>query len=123
MDSESALATIFTLFPSTPPEFIICRPFGDGPSDLCEVRCHCRFCQFLKIHLSELPVKLYLGQNEDHSLRDSISDSSDKLLQRGSGGKVSIYVTLVKGEYMQSSTYFCRRLLLVMRSRCHHEGF
>ena len=29
------------------------------------------------------------------------------------GGKVSIYVILVEGEYRQSSTYFCRRLLLV----------
>ena len=48
-------------------------------------------------------VKFYLGQNEDDSLGDSISDSSEKLLQRG---KVSIYVILVKGEYMQLSTYF-----------------
>ena len=28
------------------------------------------------------------------------------------GGKVSVHVTLVKEEYMQSSTYFCRRFLL-----------
>ena len=28
-------------------------------------------------------------------------------------GKVSIYVVLVKGEYMQSSTYFSRGFLLV----------
>ena len=42
-------------------------------------------------------------------------------------GKVSIYVILVKGKYMQSSTYFCRlfllvlwRLLLVMRGRHYH---
>ena len=110
MDSESALATIFTLFPSTPPEFIICRPFGDGPSDQCEVMCHCRFCQFLKIHLSELPVKFYLGQNEDHSLRDSISDSSDKLLQRDGGGTV-VYIC-------NFGTCFSRRLLLVSRSVC-----
>ena len=33
----------------------------------------------------ELQVKLYLGQNEDCSLGDSISDSSEKLLQRGGG--------------------------------------
>ena len=31
----------------------------------------------------ELQVKFYLGQNEDHSPGDSISDSSEKLLQRG----------------------------------------
>ena len=32
-------------------------------------------------------------------------------------------VILVKQGYMQSSTYFSRRLLLVTRSSCHHEGF
>ena len=40
--------------------------------------------------------KFYLGQNEDYGLGDSISDSSKKLLQSG-GGKVSIYVILLKG--------------------------
>ena len=41
----------------------------------------------------------YLGQNEDNSLGESISDISEKLL--GSGRRqVSIYVILVKGEYM-----------------------
>ena len=39
------------------------------------------------------------------------------------GVKVTIYVILVKGEYVQSSTHFCRRLLLVTRSRHHHERF
>ena len=39
-------------------------------------------------------VKFYLGQNQDDSLGDSISDSSEKLLQRG---KIRIYVILVKG--------------------------
>ena len=29
------------------------------------------------------------------------------------GGKVSVYVILVKGEYMQSSTYIFQRFLLV----------
>ena len=33
--------------------------------------------------------------------------SSEKLLQRGRG-RDSIDVMLVKGEYMQSSNYFCR---------------
>ena len=45
-----------------------------------------------------------MGQNEDYSLGDNISDNSEKLLQIGRG-KVSIYVNLVKGEYIQSSTY------------------
>ena len=35
---------------------------------------------------------------------DSTSDGSEKLLQRD-GGKDSIYVILVKGEFMQSSTF------------------
>ena len=33
----------------------------------------------------DLCVKFYLGQNEDYSPEDSISDSSEKLLQRGKG--------------------------------------
>ena len=37
------------------------------------------------------------------------------------GEKPSIYVILVKEEYMQSSTDFCRRFLLVMRSSHHQE--
>ena len=63
------------------------------------------------------------GQDEDYSPGDGISESSEKLLQRGRGRSVyvSIYVISVKGEFMQSSTYnFCRRLLLVTRNRCHH---
>ena len=46
----------------------------------------------------ELQVKFYLWQNEDYSLRDNASDSSERLLQRGSGEK-SIYKILVKGEF------------------------
>ena len=38
------------------------------------------------------------------------------------GEKVSIEVILVKGKYMQSSTYFCRMFLLVTKSSRHHEG-
>ena len=45
----------------------------------------------------ELRVKFYLGQNEDCSLGDSTSESSEKLLQKGTGGR-SIYVILVTGE-------------------------
>ena len=40
--------------------------------------------------------KFYLGQNEDCTLEGSISDSSDRLLQSGSGGR-SIYKVSVKG--------------------------
>ena len=53
------------------------------------------------------------GQNEDCSSEDSISDSSDKLLQRGSG-KDSIYVILVKGGvHAVKRIYFFRKFLLV----------
>ena len=45
----------------------------------------------------KLQVKFYLGQNEDPSLRGSISDYSERLLQRDSGG-TSIYKVLVKVE-------------------------
>ena len=41
---------------------------------------------------------LYLGQNEDRSPADSISDSSERLLQKGSGGR-SIRKIMVKGEF------------------------
>ena len=40
----------------------------------------------------ELWAKFYLGQTEDCSLGDNISDSSERLLQRDNGGKASIYV-------------------------------
>ena len=42
-------------------------------------------------------LKFYLGQNEDYSPGDSISDSSEKLSQRGRGGRSVLYMTLVKG--------------------------
>ena len=51
----------------------------------------------------ELPVKFYVGQYEDCTLGDSTSDGSEKLFQRGRG-KESMYVILVKADYMQSST-------------------
>ena len=44
----------------------------------------------------ELWVKFYLGQNEDCSSEGSISESSERLLQRSSGRK-TIYKVLVKG--------------------------
>ena len=52
----------------------------------------------------ELQVKCYLGQDESYSPGDSTSDNSKKMLQR-SRGKISIYVSLAKEEYMQSSMY------------------
>ena len=47
----------------------------------------------------ELGVSFIRGQNEDCSLGDSTSDSSEKLFQR-QRDKASIHVTLVKGLFM-----------------------
>ena len=66
-----------------------------------------------KCTMWELWVKFYLGWNEDCRPGDNTSDSSEKLLQRGSGER-SVYMWfLVKGAYMQSSTHFPKRFLLV----------
>ena len=79
-------------------------------------------------YIRELQVKFPLGQNEDCSLGESISDGSEKLLQRGKG-KGSIYVILIKREHMQSSTYyfgenFCcsHEASASHRNNHHHEG-
>ena len=45
----------------------------------------------------ELWVNVYLGQNEDYSPGDSLSDSPEKLLRRGKGeGQSVLYLMLVK---------------------------
>ena len=62
----------------------------------------------------------YLGQNEGYSPGESISDSSEKPLWRGSG-EVSIYVILVKGEYMKSSTYFLQKVAASLVKVTSHE--
>ena len=46
-------------------------------------------CPLKRYIVWELQVKFYLGQNEGRSPEDSTSDNSEKLLQRGSGGKVN----------------------------------
>ena len=67
-------------------------------------------------------VKFYWGQNEDYRPGDSISLSSEKVLQRGR----------VEGQYICNfgeggvhaiKHIFFFRFLLVMSSSCHHEGF
>ena len=57
----------------------------------------------------ELQVKFYLGQNEDCSLGGSTSDISERLLQRGSGGR-SIYTILVKGDFDAIKHSFYKRV-------------
>ena len=56
------------------------------------------------------------------SLGDNISEGSEKLLQRGRGEGQDIG-NFGEGEYMQSTTYFCRRFLVVTRNSHHHEEF
>ena len=58
------------------------------------------------MHNLRVEVKFYLGQDEDCSPGGSISDSSERLLQSGSGGE-SVYKVLGKGEFnaMKHSVY------------------
>ena len=56
-----------------------------------------------------------MGQNEDCSLGGSISESSESLLQSGSGGK-SIYKVLEKGEFNTLKHSFYKRVSV------SHEG-
>ena len=60
-------------------------------------------------------MNLFAGSNGD-------ADTENRLVDQGLGkermGKVSMYEILVKGKYMQSSTYFSRRFLLVSGSFC-----
>ena len=74
-----------------------------------------------KVDQLESCEMFYLGQNEDFSLRDSISDSCETLLQSGSGWK-SIYLVLVKGEFSTTNHSFYKGFWIVTRIWCHHEG-
>ena len=47
-------------------------------------------CRLKRYTTWELRVKFYLGQNEDCSLGGSTSESSERLLQRGSGRKFNM---------------------------------
>ena len=63
-----------------------------------------------------------MGQNEDYILEAAVQIALRNF--RELAKKVSTYVILVKkGRYIAVKHTFYRRLLLVMRSRCHHEGF
>ena len=71
----------------------------------------------------------FIWVSEDCSLGGSTSDSFENLLQRGKG-EDSIYVILVKREYMQSSMFIfykvsagLMKFLQVTRNCCHHEVF
>ena len=82
-----------------------------------------------KLHSVRVASYVYLGQNKDDSLGDSILDSSEKLLQR-EVGKVSLYMISVKaGSTCNQAPVFCRKFplvlwgpLLVTRSSHHREG-
>ena len=60
--------------------------------------------------------KFYLGQNEDFSQGDGTSDSSEKLLQRSSGGR-SIYIILVVNIY-DFSEFQCNQTLILQKFFC-----
>lgn len=62
-------------------------------------------------------VKFYLEQNEDNSLGDSFSDSSEELPQRGSEEGQHI-CDFAKGGCVKPSIHFGRSLLLITGRRC-----
>ena len=55
--------------------------------------------------------------------RETASQIALRNCSKQVGGKVSIYVVLVKGEYMQSSTYFLQKVSasLVKVTASHEE--
>ena len=59
------------------------------------------------------PVKFYWGKNEDYSLGDSTSESSEKLLQRGRGEGQYICMWFSWKGNTYKHVFFHRRLLLV----------
>ena len=69
----------------------------------------------------ELWVKFYWGQNEDGSPGGSISYSSERLLQSGSGESQHIRFWW-RGSSIPLSPHFTKGFLLVRKSWCHHEG-
>ena len=70
----------------------------------------------------ELQIKFYLGQNEDYSSGDSMSDSSKQLLQRARKEGQYICSFGEGGVYAIKHIIFHWRFLLVKRSSRHHEG-
>ena len=58
--------------------------------------------------MHDVRAKFYLRQNKDCSRGYRSSDSSEKLLQRGSRGK-SIFKILVKGEFNAIKCLLCKR--------------
>ena len=71
-------------------------------------------CRVTRCTTWESWVRFYWGQNEDCSPGDSTSDSSERLLQGGSGGR-SVCTILVKGEFSASQALtlqkvFCQSL-------------
>ena len=73
---------------------------GISPSSVACVNFRESQCESLELSFSG-------GKMRTAAQGDGTSDNSEKLLQRGRGeGEASMYVTLVKGECMQSSMYF-----------------
>ena len=64
--------------------------------------------------LESCELSFIWGKMRTAALGGSISDSSERLLQRGSGGR-SVYNVLVKGVFNTMKHSFYKRFLLVMR--------
>jgi len=77
------------------------------------VGCHCGLKKDVQLESCEL--SFIWGQNEDCSLGGSISNSSERLFQSGSGGR-SVYKVLVKGEFSTLKHSFYKRFFV------SHEG-
>ena len=74
-----------------------------------------------KLHSVRVASYVYLGQNKDDSLGDSILDSSEKLLQRSR--EESQYTCGFGEEAIHAiKHFFLRMILLVTRSSHHREG-
>ena len=84
--------------------------WSSGEGRKCTLVCFvgCRNSGLKRCTTWELKVKFYLGENEDCSPGGITSDSSGRLLQRGSWRR-SIYKILVKGEFNTIKSSFYKR--------------
>lgn len=76
----------------------------------------------LKSTTRMLCISFIWGQGEDYNPGGSISGSAEKPLQRDMG-KGQYICDFGEGDIHAIKHTFCKRLLLVMKSRHYHEGF
>ena len=87
--------------------FSITRPPLPHPISACGLQM-IRLCRLKRCTMWELWVKFCLRLNEDCSLGDSTSDSSERLIQSGNGGW-SVYKILLKREFSAIKCLFYER--------------